>query len=144
MDKSHAYKTWEEWFEAIDQYSETLKIRSRQRFEETEGIRLLTMHGAKGLEYDLVYIPDANQGIAPHKKALTCLLYTSGTVFTRQLMETAGFIRISAFRMTAAAIRCRERLCRNMRKQCLPETARFLKFHRPSAVLNTLWTRTAI
>ena len=29
------------------------------------------MHGAKGLEYDLVYIPDANQGIAPHKKALT-------------------------------------------------------------------------
>lgn len=71
MDKSHAYKTWEEWFEAIDQYSETLKIRSRQRFEETEGIRLLTMHGAKGLEYDLVYIPDANQGIAPHKKALT-------------------------------------------------------------------------
>lgn len=68
MDKSHAYKTWEEWFEAIDQYSETLKIRSRQRFEETEGIRLLTMHGAKGLEYDLVYIPDANQGIAPHKK----------------------------------------------------------------------------
>ncbi len=71
MDKSHAYKTWEEWFEAIDQYSETLKIRSRQRFEETEGIRLLTMHGAKGLEYDLVYIPDANQGIAPHKKAMT-------------------------------------------------------------------------
>lgn len=71
MDKSHAYKTWEEWFEAIDQYSETLKIRSRQRFEETEGIRLLTIHGAKGLEYDLVYIPDANQGIAPHKKALT-------------------------------------------------------------------------
>lgn len=60
------------------------------------------------------------------------------------IRKTAGFIRISAFRMTAAAIRCRERLCRNMRKQCLPETARFLKFHRPSAVLNTLWTRTAI
>ena len=71
MDKSHGYQTWQEWFEAIEQYSETLKIRSRQRFEETGGIRLLTMHGAKGLEYDLVYIPDANDGIAPHKKALT-------------------------------------------------------------------------
>ncbi|MDD3222979.1 MAG: ATP-dependent helicase [Clostridia bacterium] len=71
MDKSHAYETWEAWFEAIEKYSETLKIRSRQRFEETEGIRLLTMHGAKGLEYALVYIPDANQDISPHKKAMT-------------------------------------------------------------------------
>ena len=71
MDKSHAYKTWDEWFKAIDQYAETLKLRSRQRFEEAEGIRLLTMHGAKGLEYDVVYIPDANAGMTPHKKALT-------------------------------------------------------------------------
>ena len=71
MDKSHAYKTWDEWFKAIDQYSETLKFRSRQKFEESEGIRLLTMHGAKGLEYDVVYIPDANVGMMPHKKALT-------------------------------------------------------------------------
>lgn len=71
MDKSHAYQTWEEWFKAIDQYSETIKIKSRRRFEESEGIRLLTMHGAKGLEYDVVYIPDANMGTTPHKKALT-------------------------------------------------------------------------
>ena len=71
MDKSHAYKTWDEWFKAIDQYAETLKLRSRQRFEEAEGIRLLTMHGAKGLEYDVVYIPDANAGMTPHKKAIT-------------------------------------------------------------------------
>jgi DNA helicase-2/ATP-dependent DNA helicase PcrA len=71
MDKSHAYKTWAEWFEAISQYSETLKIRSRQKFETTEGIRLLTMHGAKGLEYNVVYIPDANEGMMPHKKAVT-------------------------------------------------------------------------
>lgn len=71
MDKSHAYKTWEAWFQAIEQYSETLKIRSRQRFTAAEGIRLLTMHGAKGLEYDVVYIPDANGGLIPHKKAAT-------------------------------------------------------------------------
>ena len=71
MDKSHAHSTWEEWFQAIGQYSETLKLRARQKFEENEGIRLLTMHGAKGLEYDVVYIPDANDGMTPHKKALT-------------------------------------------------------------------------
>ncbi|MEI3266788.1 MAG: ATP-dependent helicase [Frisingicoccus sp.] len=71
MDKSHAYKTWEEWFRAMEQYAETLKIRSRQKFEASEGIRLLTMHGAKGLEYEVVYIPDANDGLMPHKKAAT-------------------------------------------------------------------------
>ncbi len=71
MDKGHAHPTWEEWFQAIGQYSETLKLRARQKFEENEGIRLLTMHGAKGLEYDVVYIPDANDGMTPHKKALT-------------------------------------------------------------------------
>lgn len=71
MDKSHAHSTWEEWFQAIGQYSETLKLRARQKFEENEGIRLLTMHGAKGLEYDVVYIPDANDGMTPHKRALT-------------------------------------------------------------------------
>ena len=71
MDKSHAHSTWEEWFQAIGQYSETLKLRARQKFEKNEGIRLLTMHGAKGLEYDVVYIPDANDGMTPHKKALT-------------------------------------------------------------------------
>lgn len=71
MDKSHAYKTWEEWFRAMEQYAETLKIRSRQKFEVSEGIRLLTMHGAKGLEYEVVYIPDANDGLMPHKKAAT-------------------------------------------------------------------------
>lgn len=71
MDKSHAYETWEEWFRAMEQYAETLKIRSRQKFEASEGIRLLTMHGAKGLEYEVVYIPDANDGLMPHKKAAT-------------------------------------------------------------------------
>ena len=71
MDKSHAYKTWEEWFRAMEQYAEALKIRSRQKFEASEGIRLLTMHGAKGLEYEVVYIPDANDGLMPHKKAAT-------------------------------------------------------------------------
>ena len=28
-----------------------------------------TMHSAKGLEYQVVFVPEANEGIAPHKKA---------------------------------------------------------------------------
>ena len=30
----------------------------------------MTMHGAKGLEYSAVYIPDACEGVTPHKKAV--------------------------------------------------------------------------
>ena len=35
-----------------------------------EGVSLLTMHGAKGLEFDTVFILGANEGIIPYKKAL--------------------------------------------------------------------------
>ena len=30
----------------------------------------MTLHGAKGLEYDLVMIPDLNEGQVPYKKAV--------------------------------------------------------------------------
>jgi DNA helicase-2/ATP-dependent DNA helicase PcrA len=30
---------------------------------------IATMHSAKGLEFHTVFIPDANEGIIPHKKA---------------------------------------------------------------------------
>ena len=39
--------------------------------EETdvrEGLRLLTMHGAKGLEFDRVYLPDVNEGVIPGRR----------------------------------------------------------------------------
>jgi len=34
-----------------------------------EGVALLTMHGAKGLEFDTVYVMAANEGVIPYKKA---------------------------------------------------------------------------
>ncbi len=39
--------------------------------EENEGVRLLTIHAAKGLEFDRVYLSGANSGIIPleRKKA---------------------------------------------------------------------------
>ena len=29
----------------------------------------MTLHGSKGLEYDVVFLPDCNEGIVPHKKS---------------------------------------------------------------------------
>ncbi len=34
-----------------------------------EGVQLMTLHGAKGLEYDVVYIPDINDGNIPWREA---------------------------------------------------------------------------
>ena len=31
---------------------------------------LMTMHGAKGLEFRCVFIPDANEGVTPHGKSV--------------------------------------------------------------------------
>ena len=37
--------------------------------QSNEGVALLTMHGAKGLEFETVYVIAANEGNIPYKKA---------------------------------------------------------------------------
>lgn len=39
--------------------------------EGKNGIRILTMHASKGLEFDSVYIPDLNEGIIPSRRSKT-------------------------------------------------------------------------
>ena len=36
---------------------------------EKEGVNLMTMHAAKGLEFDTVFVIEANEGSCPYKKA---------------------------------------------------------------------------
>lgn len=38
---------------------------------ENEGVRFYTLHGAKGLEFPVVFIPDVNEGVLPSAKANT-------------------------------------------------------------------------
>lgn len=38
---------------------------------EKKGLNILTMHGAKGLEFDRVYLPDVNEGIIPGREIKT-------------------------------------------------------------------------
>lgn len=61
-----------EWLQYIKEYGEQLKEKKQvqQNQEEDERVVLGTMHGAKGLEYDVVFIPDANEGTMPHSKAV--------------------------------------------------------------------------
>ena len=55
----------EEWKDYIEQYEEALKTCG----EEKEGVNIITMHACKGLEYQVVFLPDCNEGKIPHKKA---------------------------------------------------------------------------
>ena len=43
---------------------------TRSQKGEAKGVSLMTMHSSKGLEFRVVYILDANEGITPHKKAV--------------------------------------------------------------------------
>lgn len=64
------YKTFDLWFKHIEEYGEELKRQARERETIADAITLGTMHGSKGLEYRVVYIPDANEGVTPYQKAV--------------------------------------------------------------------------
>lgn len=59
-----------EWLEYVEAYGEELeRLQEEKRQEQPEGVELMTMHGAKGLEFDVVFIPTLNEGECPYRKA---------------------------------------------------------------------------
>ncbi len=69
-ESAAGFTTFAQWQEHIMQYEEALKEQRRGKEEKQEpGVTLSTMHSAKGLEYRIVFIVDANEGICPHHKA---------------------------------------------------------------------------
>lgn len=77
QEESKVHQSFQEWFDYIRDYGEELKeqtekshrMRNGQEQKE-DAVVIMTMHGAKGLEYECVFIPDANEGITPHNKAV--------------------------------------------------------------------------
>ena len=66
-ESAREYNTFAEWDAAVSEY--------RQRVHEVPDksvprVILTTMHSSKGLEFDIVFIIDANEGVCPHKKAI--------------------------------------------------------------------------
>ena len=70
-DSAAGFVTFADWQEHIRQYEEALKSQREERGnkEEQTGVTLSTMHSAKGLEYRIVFVIDANEGVVPHHKA---------------------------------------------------------------------------
>ena len=53
---SKGYDTYEAWFEHIEEYTEELRRMHQEQNAKKEGVSLATLHSAKGLEYEHVYI----------------------------------------------------------------------------------------
>ena len=69
QEAAKPFETFDEWFEHIEKYGEALKEQAKKNNENKEGLVLSTMHSAKGLEYQNVFIIDANETVTPHHKA---------------------------------------------------------------------------
>ena len=64
------FKTLEEWENHIASIRAELLKQAKEREMSSDGVILSTMHSSKGLEYRIVFIIDANEGITPHKRVL--------------------------------------------------------------------------
>ena len=61
----------EEWFAHVEEYTETLKVKEKERNRPRPGVRLMTIHASKGLEFKQVFLIAANEGRIPYQKAKT-------------------------------------------------------------------------
>lgn len=67
------FETLEEWLEHIRNYDSILYEMQQSRNKRPDGdcVNIVTMHASKGLEWKIVVLPDVNEGVIPHKKAVT-------------------------------------------------------------------------
>ena len=59
-----------EWFNFLNEYRIKLKEQMKTTDHTRDAVVLATMHGAKGLEFDQVFIMNAVEGMTPHKKSV--------------------------------------------------------------------------
>lgn len=64
------FATYEEWYEHIREYTKQMKLMALSKESDPNAMTLATLHSSKGLEFENVYIIDANEGIMPYKKAV--------------------------------------------------------------------------
>lgn len=67
VKEGSSYNTMEEWKAYADFYAESLL--KQRKSKRKEGVCLSTLHSAKGLEWDIVFIIDAAEGFCPYTKA---------------------------------------------------------------------------
>ncbi len=72
QEEAALFCDFDEWFAHISKMKNELE--RRRDIEEAgtpDAVAITTMHGSKGLEYDVVFVPDANEGITPYQRAVS-------------------------------------------------------------------------
>ena len=67
------YLEYDSWFQHIEEYGKELEEQRNRQADfgrNQDAVTFTTMHSAKGLEYQVVFVLQANEGIAPYKKAV--------------------------------------------------------------------------
>ncbi len=71
QESASGFRTVDAWFAHMKEYGEQLKRQMADREKQNvDCVSLMTMHSAKGLEFPIVYILDANERVTPHHKAV--------------------------------------------------------------------------
>lgn len=70
MQAAKDFQSFDEWFDFIEEYGKELESQAKLNKKIDNAIEISTMHSAKGLEYEIVYILDCVEGIIPYSKAV--------------------------------------------------------------------------
>lgn len=64
------FSTLADWEEHITRVREEMARQAKEREKNSDSVSLSTMHSSKGLEYRIVFIIDANEGVTPHRRTV--------------------------------------------------------------------------
>lgn len=70
QEDAKPFESFQTWFDHIEMLSKEWAEKFLQYGARTESVILSTLHSAKGLEFDTVFILDVNEKLIPHKKAV--------------------------------------------------------------------------
>lgn len=70
QERAAEFESFALWKQHIQDCEEQWRLQKTASSRKGEAVSLVTMHGAKGLEYPVVIIPDINQGNIPYRKAV--------------------------------------------------------------------------
>lgn len=54
----------------LEELSRQMKEQTQKKGQKRKGVALMTMHGAKGLEFRTVFLPSLVEGVVPHEKGM--------------------------------------------------------------------------
>ena len=69
-ESTRGMKNLKQWEDYIEGYTEKLNEQAKRQRDRKEGVTVSTLHAVKGLEYDIVYILNVNEGSIPYRKAV--------------------------------------------------------------------------